>query len=144
MRTIKEKTLFYILLIIIILIIGITAIFIINKRNINTKDNEISICGKWNVKSSYLVLNDEIRTLLGDFSDSYIIINEDDIDICYYLNNNLECYKSNYMIDNNSIIINGITAYLPVKSEYYLENGFLILRERNNAIQYTEMIFERE
>lgn len=152
MKYIKEKILYILLICLIILIIGITILFIINKKgtkennieNNNIENNNKEIYGKWLAHSSQVFVNNEIKYIDEDFNGNYIIINEDNIDICYHKNDDLVCIKCNYKVENNKIITEGENAYLADINEYHLENEILIFKTEINDSKYVQLIFERD
>ena len=92
MEVIKEKILYILLICLMILIIGITILFIINKKSI-TDNNAKEIYGKWLIQSSQIIVNNEVKFTNEDFNGNYIVINKDNIDVCYYEDNNSKCKR---------------------------------------------------
>lgn len=143
MGTIKEKILCILLICLMILIIGITILFIINKKNI-TDNNAKEIYGKWLIQSSQIFVNNEVKFANEDFNGNYIVINKDNIDVCYYEDNNSKCTKCNYRIEDNKIITEGERGYLADINDFSLKDELLIFKKEINESEYVQIIFERE
>ena len=143
MKFIREKILYIVLLVIVILIAGLVILFINNKNKIEKFAIE-NIYGKWLVNSTQDFVNNEIYASNIETNNNYIIINKDTIEICYYKENDAVCEKSNYVADDNTITIDENEAYLSGINEIYMENGYLIFKRVLTKNEYVQMILERE
>ena len=140
----KEKLLIIILIVIVCLIIGAT-ILVINyyhKNKISVED----IYGKWLANSSQFIVDDHVDLTIDKERKSYIVINKETIDVCYYNDDDsLTCNKYNYSLNDNYISIENNDSYLSDDSELLFENGYLIFKkEYDEENKYVQMIFERE
>lgn len=140
MKLMKEKILYIIILIIIVLIVGFTIFIVKSKNSIEKYD----MYGKWLVDSTQDFVNNEIYYSREGLGNNYIVINKSDIEICYYRDNNLICERSNYIVKDNTIIIDENEVYLSGTNEFYIENGCLLLKRVITENEYVLMILKRE
>ena len=143
MKNLKEKILYTILLCIITLIIIVITLFVIHNKNLKRSFNK-EIYGKWIMEKSQIFDNNKVKLTNENLYDSYIIINEDNIDVCYREDNNSKCTKCNYRIEDNKIITEGERGYLADINEFSLKDELLIFKKEMNESEYVQIIFERE
>ena len=127
---IKISILVSFIVVLIILIIFITTLFIMkNKGNTDNSNNNSDnvLYNTWNAyKTEVIRDNEPIHTI--ELFNMYLNINDNNfINICYQKDGEKVCNTTNYMYDNNILIISNNDLYLKGSYKVTFQDDIMIL-----------------
>ncbi len=132
----KEKILYFIFTLIIIMIIFVSCIYFNNKSSSFKKD----IKGYWSYYSYYIYDGDNVIDKVEGISGEYLFIENEKMRICAaFENDNLQCTEGTYKVKDSYLNINSKDYVFYGKFSYVLNEDKLILTktEKNNKYVYT-------
>lgn len=139
----------------IIVIIIIFLILLISNNNTETKfvlpkddnyeDNK-KLYGSWNSVYMEVYRKNKLSETVKDMNKFNIQISmDDDILICYIINEELNCKKKKYSFIDNILYVEENDLYIRPKSEIILKDNYLIIKTINNKkSNYSLLYFEKK
>jgi len=151
----KVMILRVLLIIIVIMIIGLSVLYIFKDKIYSTDgtQNDVAdnsdnvydngIYGKWFAQYNEIFQNGEV-IVKDDIANKILKINDSDVDICYSIGYDILCDNYNYSYDNNILVVDDTGLYLSGKNTVEFKDDYMIIsKEVEGTEDLVKMYFTR-